>query len=139
MQRQIPQEVLFKSNSLSTHRDVVKKNRYHFKFPINWTTSAQKEAIVGIRSLYLVPCYKKISLTIRASIQYHETPGGLGWYELEETVAHLKVIKFFDDNTHLYDFTNRFNDVVKKYFNPDIPNIKLGKPLRCHYEYSVKN
>ena len=139
MQRQIPQEVLFKTNSLSSWQDPTKKNRYHFKFPINWTTSAQKEAIIGIRSLYIVPSYKRAMLTVRASIQYHETPGGLGWYELEDTVVHIMVSKFFDDNIRLVDFTTKINDAFKEEFKPDIPGIELARPLRCHYQYVVKN
>ena len=131
--------MLFKTNSLSSWQDPAKKNRYHFKFPINWTTSSQKEAIVGIRSLYIVPSYKRALLTIRAAIEYQEPHTAPGWHELEDTVTHLIVSKFFDDNIRLTDFTIKFNDTVKEEFKPDIPGIEFARPLRCHYQYAIKN
>lgn len=48
---EIPKEVLFKSE-LAT-RDQLIPNRYHFKFPSQWANQLDKDAIIGIRSMYI--------------------------------------------------------------------------------------
>ena len=138
MQRQIPQEVLFKSDSLSTRRDPVKKNRYHFKFPNNWITSAHKEPIVGIRSLYIVPSYKFALISIRAAVYAHDytTPD---WHILSETETIISAGKFMDDNMRLYDFVNQIYINMEEQFKPNIKNERKARFLRCFYQYNAIN
>jgi hypothetical protein len=56
--REIPKEVLFRlSNDASNdaRQDTLKKNRWWFKYPEEWTNRTLKDKVLGIRSLYLLP------------------------------------------------------------------------------------
>ena len=139
MQRQIPQETLFKTNSLSSWKDPSKRNRYHFKFPNNWITTAQKESIVGIRSLYIMPNNKQIQFTIQAVVQYKDSVGASGWYDLSDEIVYLSINEYFNENTRLDDIINKIDNIIKNEINISPYNVKLARVLKCYYQYSMTN
>lgn len=49
--REIPQEVVFKATSKNQDGKIL--NRYHFEFPPQWTKQLDKDAVIGIRSIFL--------------------------------------------------------------------------------------
>ena len=138
MQRQIPQEVLFRSDSLSTRKDSIKKNRFHFKFPNNWVTNPHKEPIIGIRSLYIVPSYKFALISLRVAVYAHDYTNP-DWQLVPETECVIKAGKFMDDGMRLYDFVNQLYINMEEQFKPNIINIMNARFLRCFYQYKAIN
>ena len=137
MRRQVPQETLFKTNSLTSWQDPNKKNRYHFKFPNNWITTNLKDSIVGIRSLYLVPSYKFALIRIRAEVFAHDYTE-TNWHSLSGTEMIISAGKFMDDNMRLYDFVNQIYINLGEQFKPDIiQNKSNARFLRCFYQYKT--
>ena len=53
--KEVPQEVLFKSNSpKNAMRDQNKINRIWFSFPEQWANQLNKDSIIGFRNFYIV-------------------------------------------------------------------------------------
>ena len=123
MSRQIPQEAVFiSSDNQSSRRDLIKKNRYHFKFPINWTTSIKQESIVGIRSMYITPRYRTLNLSITIQPYEEDMSGNVTKLDkLEQTVT---VHMAFDDNVLLKDFINLINDGVERIMEVEVEGKK---------------
>ena len=118
MQCQIPQETLFKTNSLSSWRDPTKKNRYHFKFPNNWITTAQKDSIVGIRSLYIIPSYKHILIDIKVNVIYLDH-SSFEWQvdPIDNIVVRTEMLIL--ENLKLIDILKQININISEQFKPE--------------------
>ena len=118
MQCQIPQETLFKTNSLSSWRDPTKKNRYHFKFPNNWITTVQKESIIGIRSLYIIPSYKHILIDIKVNVIYLDH-SSFEWQvdPIDNIVVRTEMLIL--ENLKLIDIIKQININISEQFKPE--------------------
>ena len=65
--REVPYEVMFKLSDAK--QDPIKKNRYWFDFPGQWVNQLDKDAIIGIRDIYLTKtnrlAYFKLTISLR--------------------------------------------------------------------------
>ena len=100
LQRQLPQETVFMSNSSNSFVDPLHKERIYFTFPKNWSTNLTKHAIIGIRSIYVTRAFRRCLITIRLTLKYKDA---LNNVYVAET-HNVKVSKFFKDDTLLQDF-----------------------------------
>lgn len=106
--REIPQEVVFRlSDSIRDNRI---SNRYWFNFPEQWFNQLDKDAIIGIRSMYLTKTTRYIAfdLSVELYLDEDETP--------LDTMPGIPV-KTFDKITvsfrDVHDGSEDFRDICK--------------------------
>lgn len=112
MINQIPLETVFMSNSSNSHRDPIHKNRIHFTFPDSWTNLNSKEAIVGIRDIYICKTYRHPEIELKYTLKF------MSMQDSPQVITNVKsgqvrYDKFFDDQTLLKDFISGFRSVMK--------------------------
>ena len=64
--REIPREALF--NLIDAQHDSIKPNRYWFNCPEEWINRLDKDAIIGIRSIYLTKANRYINFSLHVSL-----------------------------------------------------------------------
>ena len=64
--REIPREALF--NLSDARQDSVKPNRYWFNYPEEWTNQLDKDAIIGIRDIFLTKANRYINFSLHISL-----------------------------------------------------------------------
>ena len=114
-QREVPYEVMFKLSDAV--QDPIKKNRYWWDFPSQWSNQLDKDPILGIRSIYLTKtnrlAYFKLTISLREDNE-NETL----WY------FWYGDINFYIDGTDtIVIFTTKFN----QYWYDALKNNGQGK------------
>ena len=64
--REVPYEIMFKLSDAK--QDQIKKNKYWFDFPQQWVDQLDKDAIIGIRDIYLTKTKRHIKLKFSIAI-----------------------------------------------------------------------
>jgi hypothetical protein len=70
--REIPKEVLFRLSSDASNmarQDPIKKNRYWFKVPEEWSNRNYKDKVLGIRRMYLLEHYFDIRFDLIITVE----------------------------------------------------------------------
>ena len=84
--REVPYEIMFKLSD--AEQDPIKKNRYWFDFPGQWVNQLDKDAIIGIRDIYLTKTNRHIRLLFNISVVEENT--NTSRYIMGEYSAFLK-------------------------------------------------
>lgn len=131
--REVPQEIIF--SSLKAKKDQVIPNRYHFRFPEQWSNQLDKDAIIGIRSCYMVKQnrYLVFNLNVKVYSIDNETQERIDWLkvyskqhvwlEANETMEKIPKIleEFWFVNVEGYLFYETLSDESKELlFNKDL-------------------
>jgi len=117
--REIPREALF--NITDAKQDSVIPNRYWFNYPEEWTNQLDKDAIVGIRSIYLTKANRYIKFNLRIvltidtslnpSIEPTEDPFNQPPAELDSITVNFSEV--FDGSKDFRDMVNTFESKWK--------------------------
>ena len=99
--REVPYEIMFKLSDAK--QDQIKKNKYWFDFPQQWVDQLDKDAIIGIRDIYLTKTNRHIKLKFSIAIveKNSETIWGIRRCISDFTMDGEDTIK---------TFTNKFNE-----------------------------
>ena len=77
--REVPIEILFSTDDTKhCKRDQIKKNRFWFEFPERWTNRGDKDAIIGIRDIYL--CRRLAPIVFDLELSVVDTETRKTWY-----------------------------------------------------------
>ena len=157
-ERQLPLETVFMSNSDNSWCDSLHPNRIHFRFPDSWSNDISKDAIIGIRDLYITKAFRKVKLNIEWRLLYwrsyviQKTGGGTESGNHKEPIevvsGDISIEKYIDDETKLKDLmtemTTKFIDEIKpdvfkieNYFTDDqIASIQKTRFLQSVFEFN---
>ena len=133
LQRQLPQETVFMSNSSNSFVDPLHRERIYFTFPKNWSTNVTKHAIIGIRSIYVTRAFRRCLLTLRQKLKYRDMSGD----EIDVETHDVKVSKFFKDDTLLQEFIAKIAYKLGevKWSDTNAPHINDTETLECYYDF----
>lgn len=141
MSTPIPIETVFRTGDpLYARQDKNYPNRYHFRLPDNWTNDINKDAIMGIRSLFTTKSNRLVSFDIRTVYSiYSDTNQLVKSYSNTD----ITFYKFLDDSTQFKNLSDAFfTECQQLKFKPS--NLGLTAPfeyltnitpLDLHYKY----
>ena len=131
--RQLPQETVFMSNSSNSYVDPLHKERLYFIFPKNWSTNVNKNAIIGIRSIYVTRAFRRCLLTLKQTLKYRDMNDD----NIEVESHTVTISKFFKDDTLLQDYVAKINDKLSSvtWSDTNAPLLKETQTLECYYEF----
>ena len=145
--RQIPLETVFNSNDANSWRDPIIKNRIHFRFPDTWTNNVNKDAIIGIRDMFITKGYRKLELqfgyTIRRTIKTYFGTGDIRPDKPVNTATEfitqdlIPITKFFSDETFFKNVYEKFKEVIDDYNEPITENNTTYNNVLCKYLKNV--
>ena len=99
--KEVPYEVMFKLSDAK--QDPIKKNRYWFDFPGQWVNQLDKDAIIGIRDIYLTKTNRHIRLLFNISVVEENTNTVWGIRQCESDFT-------MDGEDNIKTFTHKFDD-----------------------------
>ena len=144
---QIPIETVFRTaDPHYSRQDTNYRNRYYFRFPDNWTNDVNKDAIIGIRSIFTSTANRLVSFTLK--YQYYlcdENNNTIKSFDSHDLLFN----KFLDDSMQLKDLASsfykecqdiKFTPEIIKPSNSDFTPLQLKiltntTPFDLHYQY----
>jgi hypothetical protein len=124
--------VLFRLSN-DARQDVIKKNRWWFKYPEEWANRTLKDKVLGIRSLYLLPDWFYITFDFYINFYAKMSPA---YPLLIQYEVHIKDL-FVGRNNTLNDVCQYFNKIVKDFIEKyEIDIDYLFGPFDVHPEES---
>ena len=146
--RQIPLETVFNSNDANSWRDPIIKNRIHFRFPETWTNNVNKDAIIGIRDMFITKGYRKfeanLGYIIRRTTKTYFAAGDIRPSTpitpptVDLLTQDLKPItKFFGDETFFKNVYEKFKEVIDNYNKSITENNTTYNNIFCKYLKSI--
>ena len=129
--REVPYEVMFKLSD--AQQDPTKKNKYWFNFPSQWADQYDKDAIIGIRNIYLTKTNRHIRLKFNITLveENTETIWGIRRCVSDFTMDGEDTMKTF---THKFDesWYNAANEWVTT-------SAGVGFDSFSDYEWDIKH
>ena len=134
--REVPIEILFSTEDTNhCKRDQIKKNRFWFEFPERWANQGDKDAIIGIRDIYL--CRRSAPLIFDLEISVVDTETQKSWYKASG--RHRIWIGGNDTlNRFIEEFNLKWFDNMKIVESSDAEayqNTWNNKLIECYYYY----
>lgn len=147
MFRQIPQETVFTTSdrSITDERqpkrcwvDPNKKNRYHFRYPTNWSSMNMDNFVIGIRDLYITQRFKHLELTIAIHVWVNDTVNNTT-YEKIDLYHELSIDVMFGDAKTLQTITSAITKMAEENsvnFKGKIPHIEYRDEIVATHGYA---
>ncbi len=110
--KEVPKEILFRSDVAG--RDQIKKNRYWFDFPSQWTDRLDKDAIIGIRSMFVSRTNRNVAFKLKISMR-EEDESDEGYTEWAYYTFYMR--KFLDGEETIREICSAWNTYYKNNLN----------------------
>ena len=101
--REVPYEIMFKLSD--AQQDPIKKHKYWFNMPEQWANQLDKDAIIGIRDIYLTKTNRHIKLSISISLVEQDGDNQIVW-----AIRNCSTDFTMDGEDTMKSFTHKFDE-----------------------------